>query len=71
MNVECINDLVISFYDIKREKKLLARHKKKENQEQREPSVIVNPPQKPFDFRLLLGAGGAICLGLLLVKAFS
>ena len=76
VNVECINDLVISFYDIKREKKLLAKHKKKDfkdNQSQASVSstVVNSVPPKSFDFRYLLGAGGAICLGVMLVKIFS
>jgi hypothetical protein len=75
VNVECINDLVISFYDIKREKKLLAKYKKKDfkdNQSQVSVSSTVNPvPPKSFDFRYLLGAGGVICLGVMLVKIFA
>ena len=71
VNVECINDLVISFFDIRREKKLIARQKKRDSKNSNEMSEIGSHRSKGVNLSLILGAGGAICLGLLLVKLFS
>ena len=42
VNVECINDLVISSYDIRREKKLLVQQKKRKKERREKEMDKVN-----------------------------